>query len=325
MHSDFLHKHAQTPLHENYIAAGVACSLHTNSQPLIESARESFLPLDQGESVEFSLCFWIDGSDEDRGVWSKPYVRGLNDLVFAGFGVRSSLLADLRTRRVIGRFSATMADDCQHWRSVVFPILLSVIAGTAGILELHASCVARDDEGLVLMGPSCSGKSTLAMAMAQDGFRVLSDDRTFCALKHGRLLAYGLPRPLKLRPEAAPWFSEFQDRVPTEFQNGEPVFYWEPSRQLGQPRFVCNPRAVIVLDRQQTEGFEMSRMESREVMLRIESELLAEVPAAIQEQQRVLDSVAALPIWKLCFGGQPRSIAQEIANRVATMDSELTA
>ena len=102
----FLHKHVETPLCEHYVAVGALCSLTTNSEDVLEAARMTFLPVSSPQaSVDFSLRFWVDDADTAGPTWPRPYARGLGHLVFAGFDTRSSLLANLRTRRVIGRFS----------------------------------------------------------------------------------------------------------------------------------------------------------------------------------------------------------------------------
>jgi hypothetical protein len=325
---DFLHKNAETPFNEDYIAAGAICRLLTNSAALLEAARASFLPSEEPSSAaDFSLRFWVDESDAAQPPWPKPYLRGLGHLVFAGFDTQSSVLVDLGTRRMIGRFSAAMANESNYWTRVIFPMLLSIIAGSVGAVELHASCVAHDEQGLILMGPSRSGKSTLAMALSEAGFSVLSDDRTFCTVRQGRLQAYGLPRPLKLRREAANWFEEFRDREPTDIQNGERVFYCEPKPRTVEQRFsVCEPQALVFLERQERHCFRLTRMECDEVISRIEPDLLAEDRPAIQEQEKALESLLELPSWRLQYGGSPQDIARQIGatflSRTELNDSE---
>jgi hypothetical protein len=311
---DFLHQDAETPLCERYMVAGAVCSFSTNCEQLLEVARATFLSAEPPQrSPDFSVRFWIDNTGPAQPPWPKPYVRGLNHLVFAGFDSRSSMLADLGRRRVIGRFSAGMAADTTYWRTVVFPILLSVLAGSVGFVELHASCVANGQRGLVLIGPSRSGKSTLAMALTEAGFRLLSDDRIFCSLKQGKLLAWGMPRPLKLRREAAAWFEEFRGREPVDVQNGELVFHWEPHERGGQERFPgCEPRLLVFLEREQSSGFYITRMKRSEARSRIEPDLLAEAPEVVQKQRETIDSLLALPCWHLRYGGRPQEIAEQI-------------
>src|ERR1700722_12588323 len=246
---DFLQRHAETHLCEYYTSAGAVFSLSTNCDNLLAAARGSFLPAEVAAGPsDFSLRFWVDETDAARPPWPKPHLRGLDHLVFVGLDAKSSMLVDLHNRRVIGRFSAAMAGDGRYWNTVIFPMLISILAGSLGIVELHASCVAREQDGLVLMGPSRSGKSTLALALIEAGFRLLSDDRTFCSFKEGNLLAHGLPRPLKLRRDAAAWFEELRDREPTDVQSGERVFYCEPNRPFGrQSLSACEPRALLFL------------------------------------------------------------------------------
>jgi hypothetical protein len=312
---DFLRKDAETRLCELYMVAGTVFSLSTNCERLLEAARDSFLPVKRpAVFVDFSVRFWVDTADPAQPPWPKPYVRGRDHLVFAGFDAGSSMLADLGTRRVMGRFSTAMAADTTYWKTVIFPMLLSVLAGSVGLVELHASCVARDQRGLVLVGPSCSGKSTLAMALTEAGFRLLSDDRTFCALKHDKLLAWGMPRPLKLRREAAAWFEAFRDREPIDVQNGELVFHCEPNLRFGRESFPeCEPRLLVFLERQQSSGFYMTRMRRSEARSRIEQDLMAEAPEAVQKQAEAIDELLALPCWRLKYGGCPQVIAERLA------------
>ena len=308
---DFLHKDAETKLCEQYMAAGAVCSLSTNSEQLLEAARDTFLPIELPQPpVDFSLRFWVDGSDAPQKSWPKPYLRGLDHLVFAGFDAYSSMLADLRTRRVIGRFSIAMASDIRYWKTVIFPMLLSILAGSVGLVELHASCVAKNQRGLILAGPSHCGKSTLAMALTEAGFQFLSDDRTFCSLTHGKLQAWGLPRPLKLRREAAAWFAELRDREPTDTRNDERVFHFDPKQESARK---CEPQLLVFLERQDGRAFSMTPMNKSEARSRIENDLLAEAPDAIRKQATSLDELLSLPCCLLRYGGRPQLIAGQLA------------
>jgi hypothetical protein len=307
----FLHKNVETPLCEHYIAAGALCSLTTNSEQLLEAARKTFLPLiSLGGSVDFSLRFWVDDAATAAPPWPRPYVRGLGHLVFAGFETRSSLLANLRTRRVIGRFSTGMASDTRHWKMVIFPMLLSILAGSVGLVELHASCVASGQQGLILLGPSLCGKSTLAMALTKAGFKFVSDDRTFCSVKDGKLVAWGLPRPLKLRRDSGAWFDDFRDREPTDIQNGDLVFHFDPGLQRASQ---CEPRLLAFLERDESTDFEMTPMTCSQALSQIEQDLLAESPEALRVQEETLEQLLSVSSIMLRYGGRPQQVAEQLA------------
>jgi serine kinase of HPr protein (carbohydrate metabolism regulator) len=54
---------------------------------------------------------------------------------------------------------------------------------------LHASTVATDGRAVVIMGPSGSGKSDLALRLLDRGFTLVSDDRTILRRDGDRLVA----------------------------------------------------------------------------------------------------------------------------------------
>lgn len=63
-------------------------------------------------------------------------------------------------------------------------------------MTLHATCVAVDGKGLLILGPSGSGKSSLALQMMALGARLVADDRVDLARQGGALMAT-CPAPLR--------------------------------------------------------------------------------------------------------------------------------
>jgi HPr kinase/phosphorylase len=54
---------------------------------------------------------------------------------------------------------------------------------------VHATCVAINKRGLLILGPSGSGKSSLGLALMALGARLVSDDRTTLTNRAGKLVA----------------------------------------------------------------------------------------------------------------------------------------
>ncbi|MFV0491980.1 MAG: HPr kinase/phosphorylase [Pseudorhodobacter sp.] len=54
---------------------------------------------------------------------------------------------------------------------------------------LHASCVAVAGRGALILGPSGSGKSSLALEMMAHGAALVADDRVMITREAGRLIA----------------------------------------------------------------------------------------------------------------------------------------
>ncbi|MGP9804798.1 HPr kinase/phosphorylase [Paracoccus sp. NSM] len=57
------------------------------------------------------------------------------------------------------------------------------------MVQLHASTVALQGRGLIILGPSGSGKSSLALELMAVGAVLVADDRTDLRAEAGRLIA----------------------------------------------------------------------------------------------------------------------------------------
>jgi hypothetical protein len=321
-HRDFLHKGADTPLVEYYRAVGAVCSLSTNSEQILESARRTFVPLPAlPPHIDFSIRLWTESSRTARPPWPKPYIRGLDHLVFAGFDQGSSMLIDLRTSRVVGRVSQEMAADTQYWQTIIFPMMLTVIGASAGVAELHCACVAHNNHGLLLAGSSGAGKSTLALALSQVGLSFLSDDRTFCSLVDGEVQAWSLPTRLKLRPDAVRFFEEVRNKQLESDWSGEPAYWLQPEQIPGVTRLRrCRPIALIFLERAESSQSQWFQLSSTDALRRLGEDLVAESPTASAKRLETVRKVVTLPCWLLRYGRPPRTVAQEIAGQFCTAD-----
>jgi hypothetical protein len=313
--SDFMNLEAQTPLYANYLAAGVVCQVSTNAESLLDAANESFFRMTSPpERVGFRVKIWSDQSLESELPWPKPYARGLDHLVFVGFDPVSSLLIDVDARRVAGRFSSRLAADQEQVRSIVFPIMLSVLSSSIGVLELHCACVANEGQGLLLFGPSGSGKSTLSVALARSGFGFLSDDRTYCSRADGRFSLWGIHPQLKLRRDAGTWLPELKGFAPNEIHKGEAVFRFQPEAPLGLKRIRrCEPSCLIFLERRDTRSTEITKIASSEAAKRLATDLIAEFPEVLESSLQKIRYLTELPCWLLRYGKDPTTVAGEVA------------
>lgn len=87
-------------------------------------------------------------------------------------------------------------------------------AQTAPCVNIHASCVAVDGAGILLRGPSGSGKSDLALRLIEGGAELVADDRVDLRRDGDRLIAApppilaGLVEAVGIGPIAVPHRSE---------------------------------------------------------------------------------------------------------------------
>ena len=70
-----------------------------------------------------------------------------------------------------------------------------------GAATIHASAVALDGRGLLILGAAGSGKSALALELMARGARLVSDDQVALSVEGGRLIARA-PAAIRGRIEA---------------------------------------------------------------------------------------------------------------------------
>ncbi len=310
---DFLKIKAKTPLKGQYWAAGVRLRIETNFEPILVAAQKFFearTPPGRDGKEEIRLRFWVEDKPCSEAPKSKPYFRGLDHLVFGGFGGRNSFLLNLRDRCGIGRFTPEMASDALLWETVVFPALLTILGPSVGLTPLHCACVAWKGSGLLLAGESGAGKSTLSLALAQAGFDFLSDDRTLIGEHHGRLLSWGLSREIKLRTESIAQFPFLRQTRPNDMDTRQDVLRFDASKVRGLRRVrCCEPRWFVFLERQSQPAFSLNRMAPGEPIERLESHLHRETRVVEERQRRTIKDLTTGKCYRLRYGGDPQTVA----------------
>jgi len=78
--------------------------------------------------------------------------------------------------------------------------------------SIHAACVAWHDSGVLLLGPSGVGKTTLSYACARRGWTYISDDGSSVVWDGGRTVI-GEPHHFRFRADAPVFFPELRGRT----------------------------------------------------------------------------------------------------------------
>lgn len=89
------------------------------------------------------------------------------------------------------------------------------------LVALHAACVMKDGRGVLLVGESGAGKSSLAYACTRRGWTYISDDSTSLPCRRSGRSVLGNPRAFRFRPSVTTLFPELGG--PTKARNGKPT------------------------------------------------------------------------------------------------------
>lgn len=125
-------------------------------------------------------------------------------------------------------------------------ILFILLFWRYGFYELHAAGLAKEGKGLLLVGPSGSGKSSLALSLVRQGWHYLSDDMLI--LRHTSLGVEALPlrRYFKVKQSLNSKYPELTHLLnkPLELLNREAYIYIDgiyPNQSIQK----CIPRMII--------------------------------------------------------------------------------
>lgn len=113
-------------------------------------------------------------------------------------------------------------DDETTLDNMILPALNNVLF-RLGLANVHCAAVARGDRGLLMVGPSRSGKSTTSLLLARNGFDFISDNDVY--LRHhedGGVLAMSSTKELFLLDDTASRFRElaFASELPFRDRGG---------------------------------------------------------------------------------------------------------
>jgi hypothetical protein len=202
----------------------------------------------------------------------------LNVLSAAGFlgGATDSsdfALVSPRERAALVVVSPKMLRFPYHTRYELIEFAVFTLAArTQGLVPLHAACVGRDGHGILLMGSSGAGKSTVALQCLLQGLDFLSEDAVFVA--PDTLRATGIANFLHVRADSLRWIERDSDAAPIRdspvIRRRSGVKKFELDLRHGGYKLAASPLrigAVVFLSAQKSHDAPLLRPLSKSTLL----------------------------------------------------------
>ena len=187
--------------------------------------------------------------------------------------------------------------------------VFTLAARAQGLAPLHAACVGRDGRGVLLMGASGSGKSTVALHCLLRGLDFLSEDSVFVA--PATLLATGIANFLHVRSDSLRWLAPGPEvaaiRSSPVIQRRSGVKKFEVNLRQRHYRLAPAPlqiSSIVFLSSQSAGGRPLLRPLSRATLL---SRLSGAQACALNQPEWATFSrhAARLDSFELRRGGHP--------------------
>jgi len=214
--SDFWHRReGACDLDLAYAAYGYDMIVHTNDGRVLDAARLSALRYSQSDHVDgrraMTITVLVDAGLASEGLgdeWTQPprylasgpwmTIRALPHLFATGHMENWSVLAII---------SPALAAQPRLLSRHLFDTMTLNMIMWDGLGLVHASCLVKDNTALLLGAPHNTGKSTTALILALNGYRLLCDGMTYVRVTSNGLELLGYPvGEAKLRQDVVDLF-----------------------------------------------------------------------------------------------------------------------
>jgi HPr Serine kinase C-terminal domain len=298
--------------------AGKPVVVRSNSAAILNYVVGFFSPRnDPGRTLDAAPVITLIMSDrQTHEHQDAPWFRGRGYFALARFTGADAVWFNLRSRTAFGVFSSRLVSDPDRWRKDILPTVAGILAPVISIAPVHAACLSTSGAGVLLTGPSGIGKSTLAITLARLGYRFLADEWTYLAESNGEALAWSLPVPVKLLPDAITYFPELSSYRCTTSLNGELAYEVSPQQCFTLSRAAsCRVVSIVLLERSAERGCRIEPITPSEAISRLAADiepLTGQLAPAYQQQLATLHKLSHSDCFRFLFNAPPLPAARAI-------------
>jgi len=210
------------PLVGMFYPLGFPVQINTNHEAILEAANASWgheRAREDTPAIQILVCI-TDGEDSDCP--PSPLVRLRGHLLTVVADFHNHAVCDIRNRlaHIWLNRSTLMYQSYIRYHFIEVAALFSI--STSFVTPLHAACVSRHGQGMLLCGDSGTGKSTLAYACARAGWSYTSDDASYLIRDANPPHVLGSSHQVRFRPTARTLFPELFGYGLTPRAEGKP-------------------------------------------------------------------------------------------------------
>ena len=291
----------ELPLREVFYPLGFAVEISTNSQAVLDAARESWKNLSQRHSSPMlRIGFAITGG-ETGDCPPSPVVRAHRQLLTIVTNPENQAVCDLGAGYAYVWLTHGTLFHRSYLRYHYIEAIALILISNSYATAIRAACVSRHGRGILLCGDSGAGKSTLAYACARAGWTYTSDGASYLLRAAGQPRVAGNSRQIRFRSSASDLFPELRGRAITLRGEGQPSIEVPTAEFPGVMTADEAPiNHVIFLNRQASAGVDLVPC-SRTVALRRFHQSLFPEDEIQQLRAAALQRISAADVYELRY------------------------
>lgn len=195
--------------------------------------------------------------------------------------------------------------EIDGYQGAVFMEILNAIhhmKSTDWMGILHASAITDGKSAIIFTAPSGSGKSSIALLMMVNGFRILSDDFVPVAMTEPEI--YHFPAGISVKKTAVTFLKEYLPHLSSGINN-ENEFYLPPAGETGILASV-KTKAIVFINYDPSTKYELKKELNLEVMNNlIRQSWISGIPEAAE---KFLAWYFNLPVYTLRYSDNSKAV-----------------
>lgn len=301
MENDPLLYQTPFPYRRTFYPFGFAATVTTNCEQIIVAAEESWGRFEQTRTeppVEMRLAVSDSGASE-RPAPMMP--RGQGHLIATVHDASNFLICDLRSGFAFGWLTPAVACDRSYCRYYFLENYVTLLLQGLYLTPAHAACVALHDQGVLLLGQSEAGKTTLSYACARRGWTYVSDDGLNLVRKSCDRVVVGNPHQIRFRPHAKVLFPELSEYVPAERPNGKPNLELDTAELNIAVAPEARAEHLVFLNRNPSGPQRIAKFDKDEAYDRLAWTICCGEDSLREEQRASLRRLLGVPLYEMQY------------------------
>lgn len=242
---------ASTPLpyHHVLFPFGFPVHIKTNELAIIRAAEQSWAAFPQRfREAPLQIRVLVSDASTTRRP-PVPIVRAQANLMTTIADAHNFACCDLANGFCFIHLSRAALLNRDYLRYHFLEGTVYALQDTQHVVSVHAACVVKDGHGVLFVGDSGAGKSSLAYACARRGWTYVADDASRLVRRRPGRQVLGNPQNFRFRPAVTALFPELRGRV--KLRNGKPTVEVRTETLTHLlTAYECTVDHIIFLDRQ---------------------------------------------------------------------------